>query len=95
MDEHDRSGIRASPTVGWMHLGVDSFPVVGVDVDLAWFHGLCVGAGGSVGKYYRYTYSYEDTKDAKIKADVLRTSSCRADLRLGTVKSGGSPTPEY
>jgi len=37
-------------------------------------------------------YLYEETED---RADVLRTFSCRADLRLGAGKSGGSPTPEY
>ena len=31
----------------------------------------------------------------KIKTEVLCTLSCRADLRLGVVKSGGSPTAEY
>jgi len=45
MDEHDRGGICVSPAVGWVHLSVDSFAIVGVDVDLGWLHGRCVGAG--------------------------------------------------
>lgn len=87
MDKHDRGEIYVGPAVGWVHLGVDSFAIVGVDVDLAWLHGWCVGAGWSVRKDRRYTY----TMRLKIGTGVLRTFSCRADLRLGAVKSGGSP----
>jgi len=39
MDEHDRGGVCAIPAVGWVHLGVDSFAVVGVDVSFVWLHG--------------------------------------------------------
>lgn len=58
MDKHDRGGICVGPPVGWVHLCVDSFAIVGVDVDFAWFHGWCVGAGQCVLEDRRYnTYT--------------------------------------
>ena len=48
MDEQDRGGIYICFAVGWMDLCVNSFAIVGVDVDLLWLHGRCVGAGRSV-----------------------------------------------
>ena len=35
--------------------------------------------------------TYTRSRRCEIKTDVLRALSCRADLRLGAVKSGGSP----
>ena len=93
MNKHDRGGIRVSPAAGWVHLCVDSFAIAGVDVGLAWLHGRYEGAGGGVREDRRYTY----TRGLKMRrsTDTLRILSCRADLRLGIVKSGWSPTTEY